>query len=297
MDFKAALAEKAHLINQALDAYLPPELTPPVVIHQAMRYSVLSGGKRLRPALVLGAAEAVGGKVEAVLPAACGIELIHCYSLVHDDLPAMDDDDLRRGRPTTHKVFGEAIAILAGDALLTFGFDLLARAGLEADVSPVDALKVVREVAVAAGTEGMVGGQVLDIKSPEAGAPAEELIKEIHHRKTAALFVASVRTGAILSRASEEALAALTRFGMSFGLAFQITDDILDVVGEETKMGKRAGSDARKKKLTYPAIFGLAAARERARAAAMEAVAAVEGFGSAAAFLRGAAEFILTRDY
>jgi geranylgeranyl diphosphate synthase type II len=296
MDFKAALSEKAHLINQALDAYLPPELAPPAVIHQAMRYSVLSGGKRLRPALVIGAAEAVGGRVEAVLPAACGIELIHCYSLVHDDLPAMDDDDLRRGRPTTHKVFGEAIAILAGDALLTLGFELLARAGLETDVSPVDALKVVREVAVAAGTEGMVGGQVLDIKSPEAGAPAE-LVKEIHRRKTAALFVASVRTGAILARASEEALAALTRFGMSFGLAFQITDDILDVVGEEARMGKRAGSDARQKKLTYPAIFGLAAARERARAAAMEAVAAVEGFGSAAAFLRGAAEFILTRDY
>lgn len=296
MDFKATLAEKAHLINQALDAYLPPELTPPVVIHQAMRYSVLSGGKRLRPALVIGAAEAVGGRAEAVLPAACGIELIHCYSLVHDDLPAMDDDDLRRGRPTTHKVFGEAIAILAGDALLTLGFELLARAGLEADVSPVDALRVVREVAVAAGTEGMVGGQVLDIKSSEAGAPAE-LVKEIHRRKTAALFVASVRTGAILARASEEALAALTCFGKNFGLAFQITDDILDVIGKEDRMGKRAGSDARQKKLTYPAIFGLAAARERAKAAAMEAVAAVEGFGSAAAFLRGAAEFILTRDY
>jgi len=296
MDFEAALAEKARLINQALDSYLPPELTPPVVIHQAMRYSVLTGGKRLRPALVLGAAEAVGGQPEVVLPAACGIELIHCYSLVHDDLPAMDDDDLRRGRPTTHKVFGEAIAILAGDALLTLGFELLARAGLEGAVAPADALRVVREVAVAAGHEGMVGGQVLDITASETGAPTE-MVQEIHQKKTAALFVAAVRAGAILSGAQEKALAALTRFGLNFGLAFQITDDILDVVGEDARMGKRRGSDARQKRLTYPALFGLSAARERARVAVRDAVAALAEFGSAAAFLRGAAEFIINRDH
>lgn len=296
MDFKAALAAKARLINEALERYLPSEKTPPEIIHRAMRYSVLSGGKRLRPALVLGAAEAVGGRVEAVLQAACGIELIHCYSLVHDDLPAMDDDDLRRGRPTTHKVFGEAIAILAGDALLTLGFELLARAGLEAGVSPVDALRVVREVAVAAGSEGMVGGQVLDITA-SVEHPVAEVVEEIHRRKTAALFVASVRTGAILSRASDEALAALTRFGTALGLAFQITDDILDVVGEEAKMGKRAGKDLQKRKLTYPGVFGLEAACEQARAAAMEALEAIKDFGSAAAFLRGAAEFVLSREY
>ncbi|MEW6447020.1 MAG: polyprenyl synthetase family protein [Bacillota bacterium] len=296
MDFKAALAEKARIIDQALDKYLPPEMAPPGIIHQAIRYSVLSGGKRLRPALVIGAAEAVGGKAENVITAACGIELIHCYSLIHDDLPAMDNDDLRRGRPTNHKVFGEAIAILAGDALLTLGFELLARAGMSDSVSPADGLRVIVEVAVAAGTEGMVGGQVVDITSQEAGG-SPELVKQIHQKKTAALFTASVRTGAILSGASEEELRALTRYGEKLGLAFQVTDDILDVVGDTTKTGKSVGGDTKKRKLTYPGIFGLSAAREHAKKAVDEALAALEGFDSAADFLRGAAQFILTRQF
>lgn len=296
MDFREALAEKARVIDHALDNYLPPEMAPPGVIHQAIRYSVLSGGKRLRPALVMGAAEAVGGKAENVITAACGIELIHCYSLIHDDLPAMDNDDLRRGRPTNHKVFGEAIAILAGDALLTLGFELLAMAGMSDSVSPKDCLRVIAEVAAAAGTEGMVGGQVIDITSQETGG-SPELVRQIHQKKTAALFVASVSAGAILSGASEEQLAALTMYGKKFGLAFQVTDDILDVVGDTSKMGKTVGVDAKKRKLTYPGIFGLSAALEHAHKAVEDAVAALEGFDSSADFLRGAAQFILTRQF
>ncbi|HIE12917.1 MAG TPA: polyprenyl synthetase family protein [Desulfotomaculum sp.] len=296
MDFNAVLAEKARIIDQALDRYLPHETTPPGIIHQAIRYSALSGGKRLRPALVLGAAEAVGGSAENVITAACGIELIHCYSLVHDDLPAMDNDDLRRGKPTSHKVFGEAVAILAGDALLTLGFELLARAGTSAAVSPADGLRVIAEVAVAAGTEGMVGGQVMDIKSQEAGG-SPELVAEIHQKKTAALFVASVRTGAILSGASGQQLAALSRYGKRLGLAFQITDDILDIAGDPSKTGKSTGGDARKRKLTYPGIFGLSAAREYAKKAVEDAVGALDSFGPSADFLRAAAQFILTRQF
>lgn len=296
MEFETALAEKTRIIDQALDNYLPPEKTPPGVIHQAIRYSALSGGKRLRPALVLGAAEAVGGNAENVITAACGIELIHCYSLVHDDLPAMDNDDFRRGKPTSHKVFGEAIAILTGDALLTLGFELLARAGTSATVSPVDGLRVIAEVAVAAGTKGMVGGQVMDITSQEAGG-SPELVEEIHQKKTAALFVASVRTGAILSGASGEQLTALTRYGKKIGLAFQVTDDILDVVGDPSKTGKSAGGDAKKRKLSYPSVFGLSAARKYAEKAVEDAVAALDSFNSAADFLRGAAQFILTRQF
>lgn len=296
MDFRDALAEKARIIDQALDGFLPPEMAPPGVIHQAIRYSVLSGGKRLRPALVLGAAESVGGKAENVLTAACGIELIHCYSLIHDDLPAMDNDDLRRGRPTNHKVFGEAIAILAGDALLTLGFELLARAGMSDAVSPTDGLRVIAEVAAAAGTEGMVGGQVVDITCQETGG-SPELVVQIHEKKTAALFVASVRTGAILSGASEEQIAALTRYGEKLGLAFQVTDDILDVVGDPAKTGKSTGSDAKKRKLTYPGVFGLSAAREHAGKLVEDAVASLEGFDASADFLRSAAQFVLTRQF
>lgn len=296
MEFKAALTEKARLINQALDRYLPPELAPPGVIHQAMRYSVLSGGKRLRPALVLGAAEAVGAVGEEIITAACGIELIHCYSLVHDDLPAMDNDDLRRGRPTSHKVFGEAIAILVGDALLTFGFELLARAGMGGGVLPEAGLRVVAEVAAAIGTHGMVGGQTLDVTA-EGAAVDLKLIEEIHRLKTGALFEASVRAGAILAGATDQQLFQLNRYAREIGLAFQITDDILDVVGETAKTGKSVGGDAHKKKLSYAGVFGVPAALKRAEEAVNSALEAIDDFGENAAFLRQAALFILTREY
>ncbi|MEW6182352.1 MAG: polyprenyl synthetase family protein [Bacillota bacterium] len=296
MDFKAALTAKARLVDQHLDRYLPPELTPPGVIHQAMRYSVLSGGKRLRPALVIGAAEASGGCANDVILAACGIELIHCYSLVHDDLPAMDNDDLRRGRPTNHKVFGEAIAILVGDALLTLGFELLARAGTAGKVSPAEGIHVIIEVAEAIGTNGMVGGQVLDVSTPGTGL-APQLVEDIHRRKTGALFVASVRAGAILSGASREQLTCLTRYANEIGLAFQITDDILDVVGETAKTGKGVGGDAQKKKLTYPGVFGLPAALKRVKESAQAAIDALDDFDNSADFLREAAQFIISREY
>jgi geranylgeranyl diphosphate synthase type II len=296
MNFKAALAEKARLINRYLDGYLPAELAPPGVIHQAMRYSVLSGGKRLRPALVIGAAEAVGGGGEEVITAACGIELIHCYSLVHDDLPAMDNDDLRRGRPTSHKVFGEAIAILVGDALLTFGFELLARAGMGGGVTPEAGLRVVAEVAAAIGTYGMVGGQTLDVTT-EGTAFEPKMIEEIHRLKTGALFEASVRSGAILAGATEKQLSQLTRYAREIGLAFQITDDVLDVTGETSKTGKSIGSDAHKKKLSYAGVFGVPAAHKRAGEAVDAALNALGDFGENAAFLRQAALFIITREY
>ncbi|MEW6172138.1 MAG: polyprenyl synthetase family protein [Bacillota bacterium] len=296
MNFKAALTAKARLVDQNLDRYLPPELTPPGVIHQAMRYSVLSGGKRLRPALVIGAAEACGGAADDVILAACGIELIHCYSLVHDDLPAMDNDDLRRGRPTNHKVFGEAIAILVGDALLTLGFELLARAVTAGRVSPAEGIRVLIEVAEAIGTSGMVGGQVLDISTVGTGV-APQLVEEIHRRKTGALFIASVRAGAILAGASDSQLADLTRYASEIGLVFQITDDILDVVGETAKTGKGVGGDAQKKKLTYPGVYGLPAARKRAKESASAAIEALKNFDVSADFLREAAQFIISREY
>jgi geranylgeranyl diphosphate synthase type II len=261
-----------------------------------MRYSVLSGGKRLRPALVIGAAEAVGGGGEEIITAACGIELIHCYSLVHDDLPAMDNDDLRRGRPTCHKVFGEAIAILVGDALLTFGFELLARAGMGSGVPPEAGLRVVAEVAAAIGTRGMVGGQTLDVTA-EGTAFEPKIIEEIHRLKTGALFEASVRTGAILAGAVERQLSQLTHYAREIGLAFQITDDVLDVIGETSKTGKNVGGDAQKKKLSYAGVFGVTAARKKAKEAVDAALRSLEDFGENAAFLRQAALFILTREY
>ncbi|ACX52502.1 Polyprenyl synthetase [Ammonifex degensii KC4] len=284
MDFNRILAEKARLIEEALDRYLPPEFAPPHPIHQSMRYSVLGGGKRLRPALLLGAAEAVGADVaEDLLLAACGIELIHCYSLVHDDLPAMDNDDFRRGRPTSHRVFGEAIAILTGDALLTLGFELLARAALVARQGSEVGLRVIVEVARAAGSEGMVGGQVLDLGGSKNADPAL-LLEEIHRKKTGALFVAAVRAGALLGGAQEEALQKLTLYAEELGLAFQIVDDILDL-DEEAKLSK----------LTYPAVFGLPAARARAEEAVKKALSALDSFGPEADFLRQAAEFVLSR--
>ncbi|MGO0122560.1 polyprenyl synthetase family protein [Desulfothermobacter acidiphilus] len=284
MDFTSMLAEKARLIEAGLDRYLPPEFAPPLPIHQSMRYSVLGGGKRLRPVLMLGAAEAVGAEVaEDLLLAACGIELIHCYSLVHDDLPAMDNDDFRRGRPTNHRVFGEAIAILTGDALLTLGFELLARAALLARQGPEKGVRALLEVAEAAGTRGMLGGQVMDIQGETTPDPVA-LLEEIHRRKTGALFVASVRAGALLGGAGEEELSALTTYAQELGLAFQITDDLLDAPEEQHRH-----------KFTYPAVLGAQEARKRASASVQKAVCALDPLGPRADFLRQAAHFVLER--
>lgn len=287
------LREHAALVDAALDRYLPPGDAYPSGLNTAMRYSVFAGGKRLRPILTVAAAEAAGGGIEAVLPAACAIELIHTYSLIHDDLPAMDNDDYRRGKLTSHRVYGEAAAILAGDALLTFAFDLLARPAGPAD--PGKILAVVREVSTAAGPAGLVGGQMMDIASEGKTVDAETLLY-IHTRKTGALFRAAVRTGAILGGASPDLLEQLTRYAEQLGLCFQITDDILDASGDAAKLGKRVQKDDANKKNTYPAFYGLPAAIEKAREASAAALASLPERGGKFTVLAELAEFIVRRD-
>ncbi|OPX86562.1 MAG: Farnesyl diphosphate synthase [Pelotomaculum sp. PtaB.Bin104] len=291
LEFEKALAKRALVINEALELYLPPANAYPPLIHQAMRYSIKGGGKRLRPVLVMAVAETVGGRVQEVMPAACALEMIHTYSLIHDDLPSIDDDDYRRGKPTSHKIYGEAIAVLAGDALLTLAFSLLAESGRS---SPDKIVKVIGEVASAAGTYGMIGGQVVDIFSAGESIPISTL-EYIHKYKTGALYRAAVRTGAILAGAEEGQLADLTCFAEQLGLAFQIIDDILDVEGDAAVIGKPVGSDVKNKKVTYPSVFGLKEARAKAEQAAAEALTALERFGGEADFLRQLIRFVINR--
>jgi geranylgeranyl diphosphate synthase type II len=292
-DLTAYLEARRATVDAALDRVLPGESTPPTIIHRAMRYSVLAPGKRLRPVLVIAGAEAVGGGAADVLDTACALELIHAYSLIHDDLPAMDDDDYRRGRLTSHKVFGEAMAILAGDALLTLAFRLVA-ANAARVAPPSIAGAVVTEVADAAGTEGMVGGQVVDIES-EGKAISPEMLDYIHLHKTAALIRASLRVGALLAGAGAEQVEAIGRAGQSLGLAFQIVDDILDVEGSLAELGKSAGSDERKHKATYPSLHGLPASKQRARELIDETKRLLLPLGPAADPIRALADFVLER--
>ncbi|SFF93702.1 geranylgeranyl diphosphate synthase, type II [Desulfotomaculum arcticum] len=295
MDFKTELARRALVIDQALNHCLPAADAHPSIIHEAIRYSIFAGGKRLRPALVMASACAVDGDESLVLPAACAVEVLHTYSLVHDDLPAMDNDDLRRGKPTSHKKFGEAIAILAGDSMLTMAFALLAGMGATGRVMPDKVVQVISEVALAAGTCGLIGGQVVDLLSSEKEIAQQEL-EYIHTHKTGALYRASVRAGAILSGASPDQIAKLTAYADNLGLAFQITDDILDIEGDEEKLGKPVGSDNINKKATYPALYGLEESRKLARAAGDRALAALNPFGAEAEFLRLLVQFVLSRD-
>lgn len=292
--FRLQIKEKAILIDSLLDKYLPTEQTAPETLHKAMRYSVFAGGKRMRPILCLAAAKAVGSATQALLAAACGLELIHTYSLIHDDLPAMDNDDYRRGKPTNHKVYGDAIAILAGDALLTLAFQLVAECGRDGSVTPQIITQVIGEVAEAAGSLGMIGGQVVDIES-ENKEVGKDTLTYIHTHKTGALFKASVRAGALLGGTTESQLAQLTRYAECLGLAFQITDDILDVEGDPAKLGKTVGSDERKKKSTYPARYGLAESKQLARQSVDEAVAALRDFDERADILRYIAGYLLDR--
>lgn len=258
---KAYLQDRQKIVEEALEHYLPGENNIPDDIYKAVRYSVFNGGKRIRPILCLAAADAVGGDLGSVITIACALELIHSYSLIHDDLPAMDNDDFRRGKPTCHKVFGEDIAILAGDALLTEAFVLLSRTE-KVRLSAEKRLMVIQEIAQAAGIDGMVGGQALDVLS-EKFAPDEKTLREIHRRKTGALIAAAVKSGAIISGAPKEKIQALAEYGINVGLAFQIADDILNVEGDRELMGKETGSDAARGKLTYPSLMGLEKAKEK----------------------------------
>ena len=293
MDLKKYLAARLERIDAALDEWLPKEDLLPAALHKSMRYSVFAGGKRIRPILMVAACEAVGGEVEPVLPAACAMEMIHTYSLIHDDLPAMDDDDFRRGRPTNHKVFGEATAILAGDALLTEAFLLLSHpSALPADLCR----KVIHCIARAAGSQGMVGGQVVDMETE--GKPFDlPTLEYIHTRKTGALILASIQCGALIGRADEDAYNALTRYGIAAGLAFQVADDILDIVGEQDLLGKDIGSDEARGKATYPALLGVEEARRRARELRDMALGALEPLGEPAEPLRQIAHFIVDRSF
>jgi len=285
------LSDKTELINGTLKGLLAGPDDYPQSLHKAMNYSLFAGGKRLRPVLTLASAEAVGGKADDALAAACAIECVHTYSLIHDDLPAIDDDDLRRGRPTCHKVFGEAMAILAGDALLTAAFDLMAD-GLKND--PATGLKAVAELARAAGSTGMIGGQVVDIESEGQEIPFP-VLEYIHTHKTGKLMLAAIRCGAIIGGASEEQLKALTSYGMAVGLAFQIADDILDVEGETIELGKTAGADALAGKATYPSLVGLDESKVRAGELVDKALEALSGFSGEADPLRAIARVVITR--
>ena len=286
MSAEEFLATKARKTEAALRSYVDSWVDAPENLLEAVRYSLFAGGKRLRPALVLGAAEVVCGKDIVALSAACAIEMIHTYSLIHDDLPSMDDDDLRRGQPTSHKVYGEATAVLAGDALLTMAFDVAAEAGRT---------DVIEEIARAAGVAGMVGGQQRDMEA-EGKSLSLEALKKIHWSKTGALIRVSLQVGALLADASSEQLEALTQYGEHLGLAFQIVDDILDVVGSPEKMGKPVGSDATNAKSTYPALLGIDEARSLAEKTVEEAVAALDIFGEEATHLREMARFTRERE-
>ena len=292
-DLKSYLEERRVLVDEALDRVLPPETAPPPSLHRAMRYSVQAGGKRLRPILVIAGAEAVGGPPSLVMETACAMEMIHTYSLIHDDLPAMDNDDYRRGMLTNHKVFGEAIAILAGDALLTLAFKLIALNGARTGDARIIAA-LVTDIADAAGTDGMVGGQVVDIES-EGKAVSAETLDYIHTHKTAALIRASLCAGALLARADAPQMAAMQACGEALGLAFQIVDDILDVEGSSEELGKTAGKDAQQQKATYPAFHGLEASRVKARMLIDQAKHAVAPLGDRAEPIRALADFICNR--
>ena len=288
----AYLGELQQIVDKVLDAWVPAAAVDPASIHEAMRYSLFAGGKRIRPILAISAARAARDENSGVENAAASLELIHTYSLIHDDLPALDNDDLRRGRPTCHKVYGEAMAILAGDALLTLAFEVLSRLP---GVTAERRIRLVEELARASGTVGgMIGGQVHDLEG-ERKTPTAELLESIHRAKTGALLRASVRFGAIYASADETQLAGLTSYGEHMGLAFQIVDDILDVEESSENLGKTAGKDQAQHKITFPAVYGLERSREMAGQERLAAHAALSAFDHRADPLRQIADYIVQR--
>jgi len=293
MELKSYLIARRKEVDRALDRFLPGERTPPTTIHKAMRYSLFAGGKRLRPILCLAAAEACGGRISSALPLACALECIHTYSLVHDDLPSMDNDDLRRGRATCHKVFGDGIAILAGDALLTIAFEI---AGNAQGSKRYNLRKILREIAVAAGSQKLIAGQVADLEA-EGHQINRAQLRYIHEHKTAALLTTSLRLGAMAANATPNQLKAITDFGRALGLAFQVIDDILDVTQTSEQLGKSAGKDVAAKKATYPAVIGLEKSRAEARRLTLQAHRALKPLGKRGTVLRQLADYLLEREY
>lgn len=288
------LEEKKSLVEQALQKCMPKPTGLAGEVIRSMHYSLFAGGKRIRPILCIAGAEAVGGSADDVLPVACAVELIHSYSLIHDDLPAMDNDDFRRGKPTNHKVFGEAVAVLAGDGLLTQAFNLMARYGLEKQGEKTALLRVIDLIASAAGCKGMVGGQVVDI-TYEGKDPDPAVVEYIHRHKTGALIAASVTAGTILANGTEEEVRAINRYGQEIGLVFQIADDILNIEGSEDVLGKGTGSDQERGKITYPSVFGLSESKHIQKRLVDQAIEFLNKFDQRTEPLRDLARYIIKR--
>ena len=294
MDIRQYLEDKRDVVDRYLEAHLPDPRTPPATLHEAIRYSLLAGGKRVRPILTIATAEAIGPCPASLLPVACAFEFIHTYSLIHDDLPSMDNDDFRRGRPTNHKVYGEAMAILAGDGLHAMAFEWCSRADLVTDLDPRCQVQIIAELALGAGNAGMVGGQVLDIQAENQKIELAEL-QMIHAQKTGKLIRAAVRVGALLSGAGMTQFEHLTGYAEDIGLAFQITDDVLNVTGTREELGKNANTDDERGKQTYPSIYGLEGAQKLAQDCAGRAIGRLDGFDGKADPLRGIARYIVDR--
>jgi geranylgeranyl diphosphate synthase type II len=294
MDITSYLSRKKDSVDKTLEKLVPPAKTFPSPVHEAMRYSLFAGGKRVRPILAIAAAEALGAKTAGLLPVAGSLELIHTYSLIHDDLPAMDNDDFRRGRPTCHKVYGEAIAILAGDGLLNMAFEVLSDPRQLTSIPANRLIAIIKEISTASGVFGMVGGQVADMGSEGKDIDFPTL-EYIHTHKTGALIRASVRVGALYARAGKRQFTALTHYGEMVGLAFQIADDILDITGKQEEIGKDVGSDIKKGKKTFPSFYGLEESRRRAVEVVDKAVIALKDFDRKADSLRELAKYIINR--
>jgi len=295
MDFKSMLEQRQQEFDMALSTHFNEPTLYQHKVFEAMRYSLNVGGKRIRPILFLEAYSLCGKSSQIAKDFACALEMIHTYSLIHDDLPAMDNDDFRRGNPTNHKVFGEGMAILAGDGLLNYAYELMLKRTLDSD-NPRPALLAMNTIATASGVYGMIGGQVVDMQS-EGKAPNEEDLSFIHQHKTAALLKASVVAGGYLAQASQENLSRLDAYGHHIGMAFQIVDDILDIVGNQDKLGKTVGSDLERGKLTYPCVYGLEKSRVMAKEHLESAKQAICGFGPSSEFFSALADFLLHREY
>ncbi len=294
MDIKRYLEQKRDEVDRFLESVIPGATAPPTTLHEAMRYSLFAGGKRVRPILAIAAAEAVGATSKTILPVASSLELIHTYSLVHDDLPAMDNDDYRRGKPTSHKVYGEAMAILTGDALLTLAFELCSRPDLMDGLDPARQIQIVRELAYGSGNLGMVGGQVLDIQAENKDIDLATL-QNIHKHKTGMLIRAAVRMGAITAGATPAQLDSLTKYAEDTGLAFQIADDVLNVTGTREELGKDANTDAKRGKKTYPTFCGVDGAKKMADECTQRAIGRLSAFDAKADPLRELARYITSR--